>query len=106
MEWIIAVVLKFTDAKALALDTCGGTLVTANVCLQLSEYRRFVEGENDFVRFQEARQFLVEVYEKQLLRSGCNKAGSDEAVEAKKVFVRKMSALMLKLRLDSWTLSP
>lgn len=60
---------------------------------QLSEQCGFVVLEEEPTRFQEMLQSLVELCVAQALNSQSEISGSEETVEARKVYVKKMEAL-------------
>lgn len=51
VEWMIDLVSRFFKGAEMVLDTCPGTLATANVCLQLPEHCEFVGLEKHTASF-------------------------------------------------------
>lgn len=48
----------------------------------------------------------MRLYEKLVLNSDSNKAGSEQAVKASRLFVKEMASLALGRRVDRWTVPP
>lgn len=106
MEWMMGNMSKYFKDRYLVLDTFHGTLATVNACLQLPEQFVFVRCEKGSACFYDAISSLVEIYARRVLSLNFVLAGSEEAVEAIKLFVKKMAGFASKKSVDSWAMTP
>lgn len=96
----------FSKAKEPKMNTCTGTLATAEACLHLPENYGIFVWEKNSACFQNALSALVELCANHVLSADDNTTGSDEVVRSSKVFLKEMALLVSKWWFDSSTVLP
>lgn len=61
------IVKKSTRGRVIVTDACVGTVASANACLMLPGHRRFIGGDIEVERMNEATASLLLVFAKQAL---------------------------------------
>lgn len=101
-SWMMDIMSKFSRPEKLVVDTCAGTMSTAKACLALPQHGRFVGCEEYSMCSVKSLLSLVKVHAEQVLNLEPDLVGSDKAVEAYRVFIGAMDAILTRRRVGRW----